>query len=382
MSLYDKLINSKKNTTEAFRDFFSEHTIKNEFLSLATLELTPLCKFKCAFCYARLSPDELKARGVEIKRFDAWKRYIDEFAEMGCLELSLTGGECTLHPDFCEIYDYAYSKGFMMSVFTNGSNITDEIFELFKSKPPFRIYITIYGNSPQVYEKVTGNAKYHDIVKANIEKLIENNLDVILQGTFSIDNVQDTEALFDYAFSLKTEFRYSNRLLTYGKCTPEVKKELAAANSMIEQASRNIWYKKQGLTPPEKQDDNIDKRIIPQSDNKDCGIKCNGGKNTCFIRHDGMMAPCNTFDAFLVDTKDKSVKLCFNEITKMVNTMPRIMECEGCIHARHCVSCAAAHYNDTGKLGVPSPQLCFKILEPEKAKEEREFYEKHGYVKG
>ena len=55
--------------------------------------------------------------------------------------------------------------------------------------------------------------------------------------------------------------------------------------------------------------------------------------------------------------------------------------CEGCIHAVHCVSCAAAHYNDTGVLGVPSPNICFKILEPEKAREEREFYEKYGYVK-
>lgn len=381
MSLYDKIKSSEKSPAEAFKDFFSEHTVKNSCLSMVSLELTPLCNFKCAFCYARVSPEELKEKGIKVKGFEQWKRYIDEIAQMNCLELALTGGECTLHPDFCKIYEYAYDQGLVISVFTNGSNITDEIFELFKKKPPARIYITLYGNSPKVYEKVTGGAKYHDIVKANVEKLIANKFDVILQGTFCVDNVQDTEALFDYAFSLKTEFRYSNRLLTYGNCTHEVKKNIAAANSTIEQASKNIWLKKRGLSPEDKKIDNIDRRIIPKTDGKKFGIKCNGGKNNCFIRHDGMMAPCNTFDAFLVDTEGRTVKECFEEINSMVKSMPRIAECEGCIHYHHCVSCAAAHYNSTGKLGVPAPDLCFKILEPEKAKAEREFYDKHGYVK-
>ncbi len=381
MSLYDKIKSSPKPPAEAFKDFYSEHTIKNDFLCMMTLELTPLCNFRCAFCYARVSPEELKARGVKVKRFEQWKRYIDEAADMGCLELALTGGECTLHPDFCKIYEYAYGKGFVISVFTNGSNITDEIFELFKKKPPSRIYITVYGNSPKVYEKVTGGAKYHDIVKSTVEKLIANKLDVILQGTFCVDNVQDTEALFDYSCSLKTEFRYSNRLLTYGNCTPEVKKEMAVANSVMEKASRNIWYKKRIMAGKGEEPQNVESRIVPTTDNEECGIKCNGGKNTCFIRHDGMMAPCNTFDAFLVDTEGRTVKECFDEINSMVKSMPRIAECEGCIHSHHCVSCAAAHYNSAGKLGVPAPDFCFKILEPEKAKAEQEFFDKHGYVK-
>ena len=112
MSLYDKIKNSEKTPTEAFKDFFSEHTVKNDFLTMMMLELTPLCNFKCPFCYARVSPEALKAKGVEIKRFDQWKKYIDEAAEMGCMEIALTGGECTLHPDFCKIYEYAYDKGF------------------------------------------------------------------------------------------------------------------------------------------------------------------------------------------------------------------------------------------------------------------------------
>ena len=100
--------------------------------------MTPLCNFRCAFCYSRVSPEELKKRNVSVKRFDEWKRYIDDAAQMHCMTLILTGGECTLHPDFAKIYSYAYDKGLTISVFTNGSNITDEIFEMFAQKPPLR----------------------------------------------------------------------------------------------------------------------------------------------------------------------------------------------------------------------------------------------------
>lgn len=92
------------------------------------------------------------------------------------------------------------------------------------------------------------------------------------------------------------------------------------------------------------------------------------------------MQPCNTFDAFKIDTRGKSLQECFAQVMAWANRLPRIQECEGCIHAFHCNSCAALHYNDTKQFGVPSPRVCFKILEPEKAKAEQEYFEKYGCV--
>lgn len=379
MSLYNELIKIE-NKSAYFPTIFDKITIGKDFLSSCTIELTPLCNFRCPFCYARLSAEDLKQRNVCVMGFGEIRRYLDELAEMNCVTLTLTGGECTLHPEFPEIYSYAYEKGFVINIFTNGSNITDEILSAFEKMPPSRIYVTLYGASEETYEKVTGNGKYYEIVKRNVRRLAEKKFDVIIQGTFTEINLPDMEKIFEFASEVGCEYRYSTKLQKYGHCTDELLEEIGADEERAKQMSRNIWHKKRGLDPDVSKN-NIKRRIEPiKKDPSLVGIKCNAGKNTCFIRHDGMMMACNMFDAYLVDTRGKSIRKCFEELNRWANSVPRISECEGCIHAIHCTTCVAAHYNDTKELGATSPRICFKKLQPGRAALEREFYEKHGYL--
>lgn len=377
MGLYEQLKASEKPSAD-ISHFLDSLTIKENIPLHAALELTPVCNFRCEFCYARVSPEELKRKNISVMGFDEWARYIDEFADMGSVFLQITGGECTLHPDFVKIYRYAYEKGFSINVFTNGSSITDEILDTFKEMPPARVFLTLYGNSPETYKRVTGGAAFYEKVKANVEKLRAAKIDLVLQFTISLDNYMDTEALYEYAASLGCEFRYTNNLAPSGNCTDEVYDQKKVKNDLLTDVSNRIWRKKRGIP----QDAVIEKKhVVPVApDPNKQGIKCNAGKNSCFIRHDGMMLSCNMFDAKAVDTHGRSLKDCYEELNKWASGVTRILECEGCIHAIHCTTCIAAHYSDTKVLGIPSPKLCFKALYPEKAKEEREFFEKHGYL--
>ena len=379
MSLYDQLLNAE-NKSQSLPKLLDKLTIGKEILSNCTIELTPLCNFRCKFCYSRLSLQEVKERNTKIRGLEEWKRCLDELSEMNCMTVVFTGGECTLHPDFVPLYKYAYEKGFLINVFTNASYITDEILETFRQMPPTRIYVTIYGNTPETYEKVTGNSDYCNIVKDNVKLLVSMKFDVIIQGTFVVDNICDAEGLADFALSLGCDFRYTNQLQTYGNCTPEVKEQILAANSIMTRISQKIYAKKMELAN-RSEGVSVTRHAVPNKADPDAvGITCNAGKNSCFIRYDGIMLPCNSFDAFSADTNTKSIKECFESIKDWANNIPRIKECQGCIHSVHCVSCVAAHYNDTRRLGVPSPKICFKVIEPEKAKYEQEFFDKHGYV--
>ncbi len=379
MSLYDEL-KLAENKSVSFPKLFDKITIEKNFLSVCSLELTPLCNFKCKFCYARLSPEELQHRKVKLFGFNEWKRYIDELADNNCLHLNLTGGECTLHPDFVRIYEHAYDRGFMITVFTNGSNITDEILESFTKRPPYRIYLTLYGATYETYERVTGDGKYCEIVKNNVKKIVDKGFDLILQATLSSENVDDGDAMFEFAHGLGCEFRLTSELNSYGNCTDDIIDELTADEKKANEISDNIWHKKRNISK-DAPNGRVKRRIAPiPSDPDAVGIKCNAGRNACFINHNGIMSACNCFDAFTIDTKDKGVKECFDALTSWADTVPRIKECDGCIHAFHCITCIALHYNDTHKLGVPSPRICFKVREPEKAREEQEFFQKHGYL--
>lgn len=380
--MYDEIMKSANKSVD-FPDVLNKITVAKDFLANCTIELTPLCNFKCRFCYARKSPEQLKQNGEKVFTFDDWKRYIDELAAMNCLTLVITGGECTLHPEFVKIYRYAYEKGLVITVFTNGSNITDEILATFVKYPPSRIFVTMYGASEETYETVTGHAKWFGIVKQNIEKMIDKKLDVIIQNTMSSENIADTEALYDYAASLGLEFRYSSSLNAYGNCTDDVYDEVKADNTTAETVNTNIWRKKRGMTEQEYQEhlQNATTSFVPvKADPNAVGIKCAGGRNACFLTYNGYMQICNTFDACKIDTKNRTIKDCFEEVIVWAKALPRIKECEGCIHAFHCNSCVALHYNDTKQFGVASPRVCFKILEPEKARIEREYFEKHGCV--
>src|SRR5436190_1139417 len=92
---------------------------------LCQWEITCRCNLRCVMCYTDCynSPANIKDElsTAEILRI------MDEVALAGCLELVLTGGEPLARPDFFEIYGHAKTKGFLVTLFTNGTLITETI---------------------------------------------------------------------------------------------------------------------------------------------------------------------------------------------------------------------------------------------------------------
>src|SRR5262249_61820625 len=95
---------------------------------------------------------EVRARELPTARVLA---LIDEVAQAGCLRLLLTGGEVLVRPDFSEIYRHAIARGLRVTVFTNGTMVTEEIADLFDRHRPVSIEITLYGMTRETYERVT-----------------------------------------------------------------------------------------------------------------------------------------------------------------------------------------------------------------------------------
>ena len=118
MSLYESLKRSA-DLKRSFDEILTYNSRKNRYLLRVLLELSPVCNFACPFCYVRRSPAEMLAEGKSVLRFSYWKGILDQLFDMGVLYVGFTGGECMLHPDFVEIYEYAAQKGFF--IFLTGS---------------------------------------------------------------------------------------------------------------------------------------------------------------------------------------------------------------------------------------------------------------------
>ena len=144
-----------------------------------TIEPTFRCNLRCVHCYVNepVSAPELSADEVPLERL---LQLIDEIVASGTLTLLLTGGEVLVRPDFPELYRYAHSKGLLITIFTNGTMVTDRIADLFVEHRPDWIEISLYGMTRETYERVTQVPGSYDKCIAGIRRLMDRGLPVKL----------------------------------------------------------------------------------------------------------------------------------------------------------------------------------------------------------
>ena len=113
-------------------------------------ELTPRCNLRCKFCYVALDPYQGPYLSTE-QTCEA----LDVIERAGVLWLTLTGGEVFSRRDFRAIYEHALAKGFLVTIYTNATMVTEAIATLLADRPPFSVEVSIYGADAEHYEATT-----------------------------------------------------------------------------------------------------------------------------------------------------------------------------------------------------------------------------------
>src|SRR5229473_3371233 len=129
-----------------YRDFslkvHNEAGAKDRIVN-AQIELTYGCNLHCVHCYTDCynRPDLIKQE----LRYEEVTCVLDQLAEEGCLWVCFTGGEIFMRKDFLDIYAYAKQKGFLITLFTNGTLLTKKIADYWACSPPSMIEISFHG---------------------------------------------------------------------------------------------------------------------------------------------------------------------------------------------------------------------------------------------
>lgn len=371
-SLFNILSQAQK---EKVGDDFISYIYSNYILSKSNrnrsplsvqLELSPVCNFKCGFCYVRKTYSEVESEGNTIIGFREWAYYIDECIKLGVNNVTFTGGECTLHPDFKKIYEYAYKKDLLISLITNASCITEDIFLLFEKYPPFRISITLYGMSYETYDKTCGNGSAFHIVISNIERLLERGFSVTLNYTAVKTNFCDMEIAMAYAREKKIPIFPTDALICSGRCNSKIlEKELIEHREFKEMQLKHF-----SKVNNSSYEDMLDLFLTHYSEpirHNNKGLFCSAGKSAIFINWQGFMIPCVNFEIVKFDPRKLGFEECWKRLMAWTDDVPLLEECEGCIFFKKCHRCFAYHYGDMGEFGKVSPRFCFKVLYPEAA---------------
>lgn len=325
-------------------------------------ELTPRCNFNCKMCYVHLSEEEQRRRGKELSA-DEWLGIAEKARDAGMVFLLLTGGEPLVRQDFRYLLAELKKMGIMVSINSNGSLINDDWIEFFKSEPPIRFNITLYGAGNEAYERLCGRPVFDKVVN-NIRALREIGIGVKLNVSLTRYNAEDMAKIYAIAEELGTPIQ----LATY--MFPPVRRDekLIGQNdrfSAKEAAEYGVEWDKLRFTDEQflkRAQAMRDGLCLPAEDVCDGapgeGILCRAGRSSFWINWQGAMTPCGmmTEPAFSVP------ELGFDEAwarTKSASAAIRLpSDCVSCKYKNACHACAAMCVTETGKFDKRPDYVC------------------------
>lgn len=303
---------------------------KDEFRPIYLMwEIIDKCNLSCPFCYI------VGHSNNKLIRFNDAKAHLDILIEKGLLYCLLTGGEVLLHPDFIQIYQYLRENGVIVEVYTNGVLLNKEHFSIFRRYNPYKIEVTIYGISDDIFRLNTNSKISPKNILFNIEYLHDIGLNVICKTPVNsitekefndIRNWCVTKNIRHY-YSTDVSDSYSNSSLQNFSLPIDEKLKYDIENE-LEFMSKNPGF---------YESENIIK-------NKLC-FSCSVGSYGIHINSNFELLPCSSFngkftgiDIQSIGMQDSLLKL--NEYVSSFHKKP-IIGCYGCEASDNCKMCPA-----------------------------------------
>lgn len=308
------------------------------------LEVTNKCNLRCKHCYN----DSGVKRENELTIEDM-KKLIDYLADIGVLNIVFSGGEPLLHPDFLDLVEYARSKPLSCIIFTNGTLLTEEIVQQFKTLSILSVATSIDGATPETNDSFRGVPKSFEKTVKSIKMLKKAEIPVrvnvclhkgILGEIARMLALLKEWGITDYSI---WPVSYTGRPEdTDFVITPEEYKTVVKQIKEYECA--------EGI-----------KNEFPYNPHL---VNCGVGRNSLTVRSDGTVVLCPPFpDSTSLGTIQDSLIDIWNNAPLLkkvqhINAAESDM-CKGCNHIKVCQGgCMGNYYRITGELGCGDLYEC------------------------
>ncbi len=164
----------------------------------ASIEITDACNYVCDHCYVSASPwKQSKRDGRDLLKL------LDFLRNSGVKVLELTGGECTIHPDFMKVLTKASELFHLVAVVSNGWRIgkRDNLAQFISSHANVVTQISIDGMEA-FHDEFRGRKGAFAAACEAVRKLRAYGTVVRLAMTVTWDNLQYVEDVIRLAKSL------------------------------------------------------------------------------------------------------------------------------------------------------------------------------------
>jgi len=319
-----------------------------------SIEVTHRCPLECAHCYNNLPMGDSAARRGELT-LEEHRRLLDELAEAGCLWLLYTGGEIFARHDFLDIYTHAKKKGFIVTLFTNGTLITPRIADYLLEWRPFSIEITLYGATRETYEALTGIPGSYNRCLRGIRLLKERGLPLSLKSVAVSVNKHEMGAMTALADELGVHFKFDAMMSPRIDCS----------RSPLEVRLEPWEIVKMDLEDPERVAEwkRLAERFARMGSpglRSEEVYRCGGGVSGFSIDPEGKMSLCVLSHQEKYDWRGGSIHEGWDRFLRGVRgkKITRVTKCTACEIKDMCGMCPASGELENGDPEAPVDFLC------------------------
>lgn len=320
-------------------------------------ELTPRCNLQCKMCYVRLTPEDMQPLGRE-RTAEEWIRLAREARDGGMTFVLLTGGEPTLRPDFCEIYEAIAQMGISVTVNTNGSMLSPEIRSLWHRLPPAQVNVTLYGMCREDYHALCGNGDAFDQVMEAVDWLRSEGILFHLNATITPTNYHRWEDLEHFAREKGTNLR----ITTY--CFPPTRRDCGCFERLDPETAGQLLVKDIHFREGAQ---GILKRAVDLDTPLSCGcdpdadpsrpIACLAGRSQFWVTWKGTMTPCAMLTTPEVDCTS-GFPAAWAQLRQLCSEIRLCAQCTDCPDRKSCMNCAAVVFAETGSFSEAPEYMC------------------------
>ena len=332
-----------KDTTderEAPLDFLFQYLREHPTPYELCIDLTQACTEKCVHCYA--ADHKLEHLG-----WNDVVRVLDEFKAMNGLKVTLTGGECMLHPDFKSILKYAAKSDFVISVLSNLTLCDGEMAWILKDSHVAIVQTSLYGMKESQHERITQRKGSLKETLSGIQRLKDVGVQVQIHCPVMRQNLDGYQAVVEFGRKMRLKVTCDASLIAradHSDCNRECALADAELKGFLRQAEGFVHF------GTDAGDVDGDACVCDMGIMKLC-LGANGDYYPCNGCHGYKLGNCRI--STLQEVWNGSRMRCLRDMR--IRDFQRCIRCES---RMFCNVCPARNFNATGSLTEPDPSLC------------------------
>ncbi len=161
-------------------------------------ELTHRCPLSCPYCS---NPTDLLKKEAELST-DQWAAIFEQAADLGVLQLHLSGGEPASRPDLLDLVTAAREAGLYTNLITSGIGLTEKRLEALDAAGLDHIQLSLQGVNAAMADRIGGYRGGFDRKMHVAEHIARIGFPLTLNAVMHRQNLDDLPATLEMAVRL------------------------------------------------------------------------------------------------------------------------------------------------------------------------------------